>query len=156
MNLELPGGAMLRLKDIMTVDLALATPDMALREAVTILADNHIGGAPVVKGSKVVGVVSAADLLAYLSDVDDEVPSDTLRRRRTSLEDVTVSEIMTREPKALSPDTSVEQAADFMLKNQIHRVLVMDGPKLLGMVTMSDVAKAVADHRITRRTYVFG
>ena len=156
MNLELPGATMLRLKDIMTTNIASTTADMPLREAVTILADNHIGGAPVVKGSKVIGVVSAADLLAYLSDLDDEVPSDTLRRRRTSLDEVTVAEIMTREPKALSPDTSVEQAAEYMLKNQIHRVLVMAGQKLLGMVTMSDVAKAVAEHRIARRTYVFG
>jgi CBS domain-containing protein len=147
---------MLRLKDIMTINIATATPDMPLREVVTILADNHIGGTPVLEGSKVVGVVSAADVLAYLSDIDEEVPSDTLRPRRTSLEDATVSEIMTREPKALSRETSVEQAAEFMLKNQIHRVLVMDGQKLMGMVTMSDVAKAVAEHRIAHRTYVFG
>ena len=156
MNMELPGATMLRLKDIMTVDIATATPDMPLREAVTILSDNHIGGAPVVKGLKVVGVVSATDLLAYLADIEEAVPSDTLRRRRTSLDEVTVSEIMTREPKALSPHTSVEQAAEFMLKNQIHRVLVMDGQKLRGMVTMSDVAKAVAGHRLSHRTYVFG
>ena len=156
MNMELPGATMLRLKDIMTADIATATPDMPLREAVTILADNHIGGAPVVKGTKVVGVVSATDLLAYLADLDEEVPSDTLRPRRTSLDDVTVSEIMTRNTKSLSPDTSVEVAAEFMLKNQIHRVLVMDGQRLLGMVTMSDVAKAVAEHRIAHRLYVFG
>lgn len=156
MNIELPGATMLRLRDIMTSDVATATPDMPLREAVTLLADNHIGGAPVVKGTKVVGVVSATDLLAYLSDVDDQVPSDSLRRRRTSFDEVTVSEIMTREPKALPPETSVEEAAEYMLKNQIHRVLVMDGQKLLGMVTMSDVARAVADHRIAHQTYVFG
>ena len=146
---------MLRVRDIMTTDIATATPDMTLHEAVAILADNHIGGVPVVKGSKVAGLISATDLLTFLTDQVEEVPSDTLRRHRTSLDDVTVSEIMTREIKALSPDTSVEQAAEFMLKNQIHRVLVMHEQKLLGIVSMSDVAKAVAEHRIKSRTYVF-
>ena len=156
MNFELAGGTMLRLKDIMTTDLATATPDMTLREAIAILADNHVGGAPVVQGGRVVGVFSANDLLAYITDLNAGPPSEALRRRRTSLEDVTVSELMTREVKALPPNCSVEQAAEFMRRSQIHRVLVMDGPKLVGIVTTTDVAKAVAQHRVRTNTYVFG
>ena len=147
---------MLRLKDIMTTDIAVATPDMTLREAIAILADNHVGGAPVVQGGKVVGVFSATDLLAYITDLNAGPPSESLRRRRTSLEDVTVAELMTRVVKSLEPNCSVEQAADFMRRNQIHRVLVMDGPKLVGIATTSDVALAVAQHRIRTNTYVFG
>jgi len=147
---------MLRLKDIMTTDIASATPDMTLREAVAILADNHVGGVPVVRGEKVVGVFSAADLLVYLTDLNGGPPSDSLRRRRTSLEQVTVSELMTRELKSLSPNCTVEQAADFMRENQIHRVLVMEGSRLVGLVTTTDVATAVAEHRLSTRTFVFG
>lgn len=156
MNLELPGGTMLRLTDIMTTDVATATPDMSLREAIAILADNHVGGVPVVRGEKVLGVFSSADLLAYLTDLNEGPPSDSLRHRRTSLDQVTVSELMTREPKSLPPNCTVEQAADFMRKNQIHRVLVMDGPRLVGIVTTTDVARAVAEHRLRSRTFVFG
>ena len=156
MNLELPGGTMLRLTDIMTTDIAAAAPDMTLREAIAILADHHVGGVPVLRGEKVVGVFSAADLLAYLTDLNERPPSDSLRRRRTSLEQVTVSELMTRELKSLSPNCTVEQAADFMRENQIHRVLVMDGSRLVGIVTTTDVAKAVAEHRLRTRTFVFG
>lgn len=147
---------MLRLTDIMTTDIATATPDMTLREAVAMLADNHVSGLPVVRGEKVVGVFSAADLLAYLTDLNEGPRSDSLRRRRTSLEQVTVSELMTRELKSLSPNCTVEQAADFMRQNQIHRVLVMDGSRLLGIVTTTDVATAVAEHRLRTRTFVFG
>ena len=156
MNFELPGGTMLRVTDIMTTDVATATPDTTLREAVAILADNHVGGVPVLRGDKVVGVFSAADLLAYLTDLNEGPPSDSLRRRRTSLEQVTVSELMTRELKSLSPNCTVEQAADFMRQNQIHRVLVMDGSRLVGIVTTTDVAKAVAEHRLRTTTFVFG
>ena len=69
---------------------------------------------------------------------------------------MTVSELMTRELKSLPPDASVEQAAQFMQGNQIHRVLVMEGNHLVGIVTTTDVAKAVAEHRIRTNTYVFG
>lgn len=146
---------MLRLRDIMTTRMATLAPDMTLQDAVAILADNHIGGAPVTQGSKVVGLFSASDLLTYITDLSSGPPSDSLRSRRTSLGEVTVSELMTRDAKALGPECSVDQAAEFMQRNQIHRVLVMDGSRLLGIVTTTDVAKAVADHRIRTNTYVF-
>src|SRR5450759_978489 len=99
------------------------------------------------------------DLLAFLADLDDTTPLITFRRRRgrtAPLEDVTVDEVMTRKVQSLPPDCSVDEAAALMGKKQIHRVLVMLGDALLGIVTTSDVAKAVAEHRIRSRTYVFG
>ena len=56
---------MLRLASIMTKNVVTATPEMTLREAAELFAANHISGAPVVSGAKVVGVVSAADILAF-------------------------------------------------------------------------------------------
>ena len=56
---------MLRLASIMTKNVVTATPEMTLREAAELFAAHHISGAPVVSGTKVVGVVSAADILAF-------------------------------------------------------------------------------------------
>jgi CBS domain-containing protein len=56
---------MLRLSNIMTKNVITATPEMTLREAAELFAAHHISGAPVVDGTKVVGVVSAADILAF-------------------------------------------------------------------------------------------
>jgi len=150
---------MLKLKDIMTRDVVCATPDMTLRDAMELLSVQHVSGAPVVDGGKVVGIFSATDLLAFLADLNDTTPSLTFRRRRgcmTPLEDVTVDEVMTRKVQSLPPDCSVDEAAVLMGQRQIHRVLVMRGDILLGIVSTSDVAKAVAEHRIKSRTYVFG
>ena len=73
-----------------------------------------------------------------------------------SLEEHTVSELMTRAPlHALTPETFVPIAADYLRRAKIHRVLVMKGQKLLGIVTTSDIADAVADGKLTSRTYVF-
>ena len=150
---------MLRLKDIMTRDVVSAAPDMTIRDAMELLSERHVSGAPVVDGGRVVGIFSATDLLAFLADFDDTTPSLTFRRRRgrtTPLEDVTVDEVMTRKVQSLPPDCSVDEAAALMGKRQIHRVLVMQGDVLIGIVSTSDVAKAVAEHRIGSRTYVFG
>ena len=56
---------MLRLSNIMTKNVVTATPEMTLREAAELFAAHHISGAPVVSGKTVVGVVSAADILAF-------------------------------------------------------------------------------------------
>jgi CBS domain-containing protein len=150
---------MLKLKDIMTRDVVSAGPDMTIRDAMELLSERHISGAPVIDGGKVVGIFSSSDLLALLADLNDTTPSLTFRRRKsrtTPLEDVTVDEVMTRKVQSLPPDCSIEEAAQVMMKKQIHRVLVMEGDTVLGIVSTSDVAKAVAEHKIGSRTYVFG
>jgi CBS domain-containing protein len=150
---------MLKLRDIMTRDVVSAAPDMTIRDAMELLSERHVSGAPVVDGGKVVGIFSTTDLLVLLAELNDTTPSLTFRRRRgrtAPLEDVTIDEVMTRKVHSLPPDCSVDEAAALMGAKQIHRVLVMLGDVMLGIVTTSDVAKAVAEHRISNRTYVFG
>jgi len=73
-----------------------------------------------------------------------------------SLEEHTVSEAMTRAPVcALTPDTLVTVAANYMRRAQVHRVLVMTGQTLVGLVSSSDITAAVADGKLTSHTYVF-
>jgi CBS domain-containing protein len=63
---------------------------------------------------------------------------------------------MTRTPLATLPvDATAEQAAAVMRSDRIHRILVTDGGALAGIVSAFDIAAAVADHRLTTRTYVF-
>lgn len=73
-----------------------------------------------------------------------------------SLEEHVVSEAMTRAPvHSLTPETLVTAAADYMRRERIHRLLVMSGRKLIGVVTTSDITRAVADGKLTAHTYVF-
>jgi CBS domain-containing protein len=146
----------LKLKDIMTADPVSISPQMTLREAMELLSEKHISGVPVVSGGKVVGVFTATDLLDFLAEYDETSASVGHRRSRTPLDEVMVSEVMTRTISSLPPECSVEEAAAFMRLAQIHRVLVMKDGDLLGIVTTTDLARAVADHRIEHRTYVFG
>jgi len=100
---------------------------------------------------------------AFFSDLWDDAGAEVSERMRvtegpewSTLDDTQVSEAMTRQVLSLAPSVAVDYAADFMRTARIHRVLVMDGDQLLGLVTTSDITNAVADHKLNRRVYVFG
>jgi len=56
---------MLRLRDIMTADVATLAPETTIREAMEILAKRHVSGAPVVQAGLLVGVVTSTDLMSF-------------------------------------------------------------------------------------------
>ena len=73
-----------------------------------------------------------------------------------SLEEHTVADAMTHTPiHSLTPETFVNVGAEYMSRAQIHRVLVMTGRRLLGVVTTSDITRAVGEGKLTAHTYVF-
>jgi CBS domain-containing protein len=72
-----------------------------------------------------------------------------------TLREHTVGEAMTSDVRSLPPETGVPAAADFMRRAGIHRVLVMEHDRLVGIVTSTDIAKAVSEHRLSDRTYAF-
>lgn len=190
---------MLRLSDIMTRDVVTLDPEMTLREAMEILTARHLSGAPVLSGRKVVGVLSAGDLLSFaaapprtdkrteepaadeweptndlvddddspesaacFADMWDEQTADTndvIESQGEYSSDVLsnhlVEEAMSKSLRWLSPNADVRGAADMMRKYGIHRVLVVSRGQLVGIVSAMDIAKAVADAKLTSRVYVF-
>ena len=99
---------------------------------------------------------------AFFAEMWDDAGAEVGERMAESggpewsvLEEHTVGEIMSRDVRSLPLDATVEEAADFMRSATIHRVLAMDGGRLAGIVSTSDIAAAVADHRISHRVYVF-
>jgi CBS domain-containing protein len=101
---------------------------------------------------------------AYFTELWDDEVTDVASRFDTdsgeglsALDTGTVADAMSGPTVyALAPDVAVDAAAAYMRDAQVHRVLVMDGPSLEGIVTTTDIANAVADHKLTNRTYVFG
>ena len=60
----------------------------------------------------------------------------------------TADEIMTPDIVALPPDAEVHVAAERMLRERVHRVLVMEDGRLVGVVSSTDVLRAVAERKI--------
>ncbi len=74
----------------------------------------------------------------------------------TALDEHTVEEVMTQDVVSLRPNTSLAAAADVMRRKRLHRVLVMEGDALTGILSTTDIVAAVADGRLTRTRWVFG
>lgn len=192
---------MLPVRDIMTTDVLTVAPQTTLRELSELLAARHVGGAPVISGGRVVGVVSSSDVLAFLASTpgmprtretpaDWEEESEATERQAEAendpqaryftdlwedaaggsvaermdeaeraewdvLAEHTVSEAMTFKVLAVPPSTDVSVVAARMRTEDVHRLLVMERGRLLGIVTTTDLARAVADGRVARRTFVF-
>jgi CBS domain-containing protein len=179
----------LRVHDIMTADVVAFSPRLTLREAIVELADRSLGGAPVVENDKVVGVISASDILEFvaglvsldspsdieaedwpddegdgvLSDDDEDDPSEFYMNAHMDLADLQdelaglgrdlldqhrIEEIMTKRIISITPDAPVHEAASLMLYTSVHRLLVLERDKLHGVISTSDIVRAVAQHKI--------
>jgi CBS domain-containing membrane protein len=148
---------MIRLRDIMTRDVLTVPPTLSVREAAELFATERLGGAPVVRGGKMIGMLSASDLLDFVASLQAEpleVGGDT--SERGILDSHTVEEAMTRGPvRSLPPDAPATRAAEVMKEERIHRLPVVDGETLVGIVSTVDLVRAVADRRLSHRTFVF-
>ena len=76
-------------------------------------------------------------------------------RTLDQLEQYVVRDVMSTDVVTMRSDTPVKKAADVMRRRRIHRVLVVDGGELVGILSTLDIANAVADGRLTTRTYLF-
>lgn len=146
---------MLKLKDIMSTELATVSPNTSLRDAAALLTTQRVSGVPVLSDRGIVGMLSASDIVAFTSCSSDSTaellalvgePADGDRPGVTPmLEEHTVDEAMTRKLWALDAEADVTSAAQFMARSHVHRVIVIADGKLAGIVTTSDIAHALAD-----------
>ncbi len=72
----------------------------------------------------------------------------TRSREWDLLDEYTVADIMTREVLSQPSKTTVKRAANYMLEAGVHRLLVIDGGQLRGIITTTDIVRAVAEGRL--------
>lgn len=147
---------MLKVKDLMTRELLTLAPNTSIREAAEILATEHVSGAPVVHAGKPLGMVSARDLLEFIAALPADPEAVSGGMEHGILDDHTVEEAMTRGPlTTVSPETPASRAAELMQAEHIHRLPVVEDGRLVGIITTTDIVKAVADRKLSYRTFVF-
>ena len=112
-------------KDVMTRDIITVSPATTVKNLALLLIKNQISGAPVAgKDGKIVGVVSEADIVAKRGKV--------------------VKSIMSKKVIHVAEDTTVETIAQLMTTHVVKRLPVMNGDKLVGIVSRADVVSAIA------------
>lgn len=133
----------MKVSELMRTDLKVVEPDATIEDVVIDLAEGHVSALPVVDPrGRLIGVLSTTDVLQAEADCESS------EERERLFANTTVREIMTSRPITVLPDTEVREAALQMLYLEIHRVFVEDEGKLVGVLSQSDVVRAVATAKI--------
>ena len=117
---------MTALRDLMSTQVALTSPDTSVADAAASMVKANIGSAIVMQGRFLAGILTERDVLRSAASGED------LRATR-------VSDWMTPDPQSVSPDTSVEDAAEIMLKNGFRHLPVVEGREVRGVVSLRDL-----------------
>ena len=113
-------------------------PEMSIHDALALFKKERIRRAPVIKGGKLVGIVSDKDLLNASPS-----PATTLSvwEMNYLLSKLTVSEVMTKQVTTVAEDTPIEEAARIMADNKIGGLPVVKGSRVVGIITETDLFK---------------
>ncbi len=151
-----------RAADIMQRDVVCVQKDTSMADLVELLRDHRISGVPVVdEGGVLVGVVSATDVL--LGDLvlgqgpmmesdyhtHPEVHSEDWEDLEIEPEDDRrVRDIMSTSVITAEPSTPIAELAQLMYTHRIHRLIILDRGLLAGIVTTTDILKAVMEGKV--------
>ncbi len=124
----------------MTSEVVTVAPEMRLSEAHRLMMDNKIRRLPVVKNDRLVGIVTRGD-------VREAEPSDatslTIWEINYLFAKLRVKDVMARKPVAVTPDTTIVSVAQMMLERKISGLPVVEGEKVVGIITESDIFRLV-------------
>jgi CBS domain-containing protein len=130
---------MLHVKDIMTPQAEVISPDATTEDAASIMKTLDIGVLPVCDEQGLVGILTDRDLVVRVLAATSD-PKAML-----------VGEAMTPSVVYCFEDDDIERAATIMAGQQIRRLPVLDkkNRKLVGIVSMGDIAVQTQDHQLT-------
>lgn len=148
-----------QVKDAMNSPVVTVGPEDTLADVAKVFREKKIRGAPVVDGGgNLVGIISEADLIAKSQDlkvsvsydifgwVSPQTPVEDLAqfsRGLSSVGNTKVKQIMTKRVVTVSPQDSVDKVAQLLAKRNINRIPVMDGSKIVGIISRADVIQAI-------------
>jgi CBS domain-containing protein len=115
------------LKDVMTPNPVTCPPDATLADVARLMRDRDIGNVIVAEDGRLVGIVTDRDIVVrgLAEGLDGTAP---------------ISEVVTTDVVALSPEDAVERAVQIMRQQAVRRVPVVDNGRPVGIVTIGDLA----------------
>lgn len=122
----------MQVADVMVKSVETVPPETTVEEAVVTMLEHRIGSILVVDQGPI-GIVTRSDVLRELLERDG------------SLTKMTVTEVMTEDPVTIAPGASVETALRTMEEHEIKKLPVIAGLELVGIVTMTDLARHLPD-----------
>ena len=118
----------MKVKELMTENPETVAPGTYIADVARLMRDLDVGIIPVVNDDELAGVITDRDI--------------TIRVTAAGLNpfEVTVQDFISPNPVTVSPGDDIKKARDLMSENQIRRLLVTEGNKLVGIVSIGDIA----------------
>ena len=123
----------------MTVNPYTVSPSQSVIDAQELIAKHGVKRLPVVKNGKLVGLVTSRDISRY---TPSKATSLSMGEISYLLSKTKISSIMTKDPITISPDSLLEEAATLMRDNDVGCLPVVEGDKVVGIITESNLLDA--------------
>ena len=120
----------MKIREIMSTDLTTAEAELTLGAAATLMGEHRVGSVVVMEGDQLVGIFTERDVVRALSNTHDAPVRP-------------VAEWMTRDPRTIDPDSDAQAALAAMIEGSFRHLPVVEGGKVIGMVSIRDVARAL-------------
>lgn len=133
----------LLVKDWMTPNPITVEPETTLPAAYHVMKLNDIRRLPVVDSQgRVVGIVTMGDIREARPKQSAVLNLWELHSLAASLE---VQDFMTPHPVTVTPETPIRKAAEFMLQHKVGGLPVVEGGRLVGIITDSDIFRLLVE-----------
>ena len=117
----------MNIRDVMTPNPRTVSPDESIQNAARIMRDLDTGVVPVVENGRPVGLVTDRDIVVRAVAEDGQLSRP-------------IREIVTGSVISASPDMSTREAAELMSEHQVRRLPVVENERLVGIVSIGDLA----------------
>ncbi|SKA85383.1 CBS domain-containing protein [Caloramator quimbayensis] len=119
----------MKVNEFMSKNVISVAPDTSIIEIARIMKNNNIGSVPVVKESKVIGIVTDRDIV--LRDIAEG----------KDIKKVTAKDVMTTGVTTATPEMDIHEAAKIMSEKQVRRLPVVEkNNQIVGMLALGDIA----------------
>ncbi|WP_462330543.1 CBS domain-containing protein [Thiohalocapsa halophila] len=142
----------MHVRDAMNTSVRTVTPDTKILEVASLMTLYRYQGLPVIDaGDALVGVIAERDLLhslfpkleSLMAEGMHSVDYDKEMARYKEILGLKVADLMTPNPITVDPEMHVLRAATIMVRHNFRRIPVAEGSKLVGMLSLGDVHKAI-------------
>ena len=122
-----------QIRDIMEKDVITIENAKTAQDAAKIIAEKDISFLVIMNDGKPEGILSESDFVRKIAAEDKKAS------------EIKITEVMSYKFRSVAPTTTIEDAIQKMLNNNIRRLIILDNEKLAGVITQTDLASYLRD-----------